>query len=163
MGVPVSAPFENARKTIKAAGLWDGRELSPFSKKDWAKTGLKWPEFEKRALAAASGDFRKLQIGFKRDRRKVIEYAELTSAEGLVASGVLAPELGPTFSDTLGDVLLFVVPSRNRAFVFPQLAPDVSRYSGLVWEAYRESSFPVSVELFEWRKGIIRAVGLFEP
>ena len=93
----------------------------------------------------------------------VIEYAELSSAEGLVSSAVLAPEFGERFEDTLGEVLLLAVPSRSRAFVFPQLASDVSRYSNLVWNAYRETAYPVSVELFEWRKGVLRAVGLFEP
>jgi len=163
MGSTVSVPVENARKTVKVAGVWDGGQLVPFSKKDWEKTGPSWPAFEKKAMVAASEDFKKLQISFKRDGRMVIEYAELFSVEGLVASGVLAPEMGVRFTDTLGDVLLFAVPSRHRAFVFPQLASDVSRYSGMVWEAYRESSFPVSVELFEWRKGEIKAVGLFEP
>jgi hypothetical protein len=161
MGGPVSELRENAQKTVTVAGFWDGNQLAPFSKKDWSKLDVKWPAFEKKAQSSASADFQKMKVSFKRDRRMVIEYAELFSPEGLVSSAVLAPEIGERFGDTLGEVLLFAVPSRSRAFVFPQLGSDVSKYSGLVWDAYRETSFPVSVELFEWRRGSIRAVGLF--
>lgn len=163
MGAPISSTLENAQKTLKVAGVWDGNGLAAFTKKEWSKLGLNWTEVENKARKTASDDFRKLTISFKRDRRMVVEYAELFSSEGLVSSGVLAAEMGERFADTLGDDLLFVVPSRYRAFVFPKLGPDVSKFSGLVWSAYRENSYPVSVELFEWRKGNIRAVGLFEP
>ena len=163
MRPPVSAPVENAQKTLKAAGIWDGNQLAAFPQKDWSKLGLQWAEFEKRASDTASADFQKIQISFMRDGKKTIEYAEMSSKEGLVSSGILAPELGEKFADTLGDVLLVAVPSRHRAFVFPRFGPDVSRFSGLVWGAYRESSYPVSVELFEWRKGTLRAIGCFEP
>ena len=163
MGASVSCPIENAQKTVKVAGVWNGSQLTPFAKKDWAKLGLQWMAFETKTRAAASEDFQKLQISFKRDKRKVIEYAELNSEEGRVCSGVLASELGEKFEDTLGDVLLVAVPSRFRAFLFPKLGSDVSKYSDLVWSAYRETSYPVSVELFEWDKGKLRAIGLFEP
>jgi hypothetical protein len=163
MGAPISETIQNAQKTVKAAGVWDGNQLAALTKKDWSKLDLKWLEFGKIARTAASADFQKLQVSFKRDRRMVIEYAELFSSDGLVSSAVLAPEMGVKFEDTLGEVLLFAVPSRSRAFVFPQLGSDVSKYSALVWDAYRETAYPVSVELFEWRKGTIRAVGLFEP
>jgi predicted Rdx family selenoprotein len=93
----------------------------------------------------------------------VIEFAELSSEQPLVASAVLAQELGSRFAETLGEVLLLAVPSRYRAFVFPQHGRDPSQYAGMVWEAYRETAYPVSVELFEWRNGRIKAVGAFEP
>jgi hypothetical protein len=32
----------------------------------------------------------------------------------------------------------------------------------MVHAAYRASSNPISVELFEWDKGVIKAVGVFE-
>jgi len=163
MGAPISSSVENAQKTVKVAGVWDGNLLAALTKKEWSKLGLKWTEVENKARKTASNDFQKLTISLKRDRRMVVEYAELSSSDGLVSSGVLAAEMGERFADTLGDDLLFVVPSRYRAFVFPKLGPDVSKFSGLVWSAYRESSYPVSVELFEWRKGTIRAVGVFEP
>lgn len=163
MGAPISAPIENAQRTIRAAGYWDGSQFKAFDRKLWGLLNLDWPKFESKAKRANSEDLKKLQVHFKRDKRLVIEYAEITSDEGLVSSGVLAPEFGERFEDTLGDVLLLAVPSRSRAFVFPQVASDISKYSGLVWSAYRETAYPVSVELFEWRKGAMRAVGLFEP
>lgn len=163
MGAPVSNPIEHAKKTVKVAGVWTGSQLTPFEKKDWAKLGLPWTAFESKTRAAASEDFQKFQISFKRDNRKVIEFAELNSNEGLVCSGVLAGELGEKFEDTLGEGLLLAVPSRFRAFLFPKLGSDVSKYSDLVWSAYRETAYPVSVELFEWNKGNIRAIGVFDP
>jgi hypothetical protein len=163
MGAPISAPVENAQRTVRAAGYWDGSQLKAFDRKRWGLLRLNWPIFETKARGANSGDFQKLQVHFKRDKRMVIEYAEITSDEGLVSSGVLAPEFGEKFQETFGDVLLLAVPSRSRAFVFPQLASDVSKYSGLVWSAYRETAYPVTVELLEWKKGTLRAVGLFEP
>lgn len=163
LGAPVSAPVSNAERTIWAAGRWEENQLAVYTKKDWVKLGLKWGDFEKKAREKASEDFKTLNIVYKRDRKMVIEYAELISVEGVVSSALLSPEFGARFEDTLGEVLLFAVPSRTRLFVFPQLGADIARYSDLVWSAYRETSHPVSVEVFEWRKGEVRAVGIFEP
>ena len=159
---PVSSLIPQAQRTVLAAGRWTGTELLAFTAKDWKNTGLSWEKLDAEARRAASIELKHLVPTYKRDRREVIEYAELFSPEGYVPSAILAPELGDTFADTLGEVLLFAVPSRHRAFIFPQLGGDTSKYSGLVWGAYRETSVPVSVELFEWRNGTIRAIGLFE-
>ena len=124
--------------------------------------GLSWEKLDSGARRAASIELKQIVPSYKRDRRDVIEYAELFSPNGYVSSAILAPELGDTFADTLGEVLLFAVPSRYRAYIFPQLGGDISKYNSLIWGAYRETPEPVSVELFEWRNGKIRAIGLFE-
>ncbi len=163
MAPALSAPVENAQRTVLAGGRWDGTNLVAFTRKEIEASRMQWQTLESETRIAAANDFQKVQVTYKRDQRKVIEYAELQSKEPLVASAILAPELSTTFADSLGEVLLVVVPNRNHAFIFPQLGPDVSRYSALVWNAYRESAYPVSVELFECRNGVLRAVGLFEP
>jgi uncharacterized protein YtpQ (UPF0354 family) len=162
LGAPVSAAVENAQRTVRAGGYWEDGKLIGYTKKEWGNLNLKWETFEKKAREKSSEDFRTLQVAYKRDNRMVIEYAELTSDDGVASSAVLAPEFGEKFEDTLGEVLLLAVPSRTRVIVFPQLGTDISRYSEMVLSAYRETSHPVSVEVFEWRKGKIRAVGVFE-
>ncbi len=159
---PATAPIPNAQRTVLGAGNWNGSQLVPFTRSEWAALGATWKTVETKTRSAASEDFKKLSVKHKRDRKNVIEYVELSSPEGLVPSAILAPELGGKFADTLGEVLLFAVPSRSRAFLFPEFGTDISKFSGLIWDAYRETPYPVSVELFEWRKGTIQAVGLFE-
>jgi hypothetical protein len=92
----------------------------------------------------------------------VIQYAELSSAQPIVASAVLAPKFLPLFKDTLGDSVLVVVPNRYTAFVFPQLATRYQEYFPLVFAAYGETAYPVSVEVFEFSAKGIRAVGVFD-
>ncbi len=159
---PASQAVPNAQKTVLAAGQWDGAQLTAFTPKEWAKLGTTWKAFEAATRAGASADFKSLEITFKRDKRNVIQYAELTSKEGLVPSAILAPELGRKFETTIGEVLLIAVPSRSKAYVFPEFGGDIAKFSDLVWDAYRETPYPVSVEVFEWRKGILKAVGSFE-
>jgi hypothetical protein len=66
------------------------------------------------------------------------------------------------FADTLGDRVLLVVPSRYRAYVFPKLASRYLEYTPMVFEAYRATEFPVSVELFELGADGMKAVGIYE-
>ena len=159
----VHGPVPGAQGTVFAGGFWDGAQLVPFERSQWAALALSWGGFESAAKGKAEGDLAGVSVRFERDKRRVIQFAELSSEQPLVASAVLAPGLGARFSDTLGEVLLLAVPSRYRAFVFPQHGRDPSQYAGMVWAAYRESAYPVSVELFEWRNGRIKAVGAFEP
>ena len=159
----VHALVPGAQGTVLAAGFWDGAQLVPFERSHWEGQALKWSDFEPTARLKAAGDLAGVSVRFQRDKRRVIEFAELSSEQPLVAAAVLAPGLGNRFSDTLGEVLLLAVPSRYRAFVFPQHGRDPSQYAGMVWAAYRETAYPVSVELFEWRGGRLKAVGTFEP
>lgn len=159
----VHATVPGAERTVLAGGFWDGSQLVPYVREQWAVKGRSWAEFEAAARLKAEEELVGVTVRFQRDRRRVIEFAELSSEHPLVASAVLAPGLGHRFSETLGEVLLLAVPSRYRAFVFPQHGGDPAQYAGMVGAAYRETAYPVSLELFEWRKGKIRAVGTFEP
>ena len=159
----VHSPVADAQTTVFAGGFWDGSQLVPFGRSQWGGLALNWGGFESAARARAGEDLAGVSVRFERDKRRVIEFAELSSDQPLVASAVLAPNLGARFSDTLGEVLLLAVPSRYRAFIFPKHGRDPAQYAGMVWAAYRETAYPVSVELFEWRSGRIKAVGAFEP
>src|SRR5262249_4664707 len=112
--------------------------------------------------ANAATDLETLKPRYTRDRKKVIQYAELRSPQPIVASAVLAPKFLSLFKDTLGDAVLVVVPNRFTAFVFPQLATNYQEYSPMVFEAYHETAYPISVEVFEFSAAGIRAVGVYE-
>ena len=79
-----------------------------------------------------------------------------------MASAVLAPRFLALFRQTLGDTVLVVVPNRYTAFVFPQLATHYQEYYPMVFAAYRETAFPISVEVLEFSAAGIRAVGVYE-
>ena len=158
----VTSPVEAAQRTVRCAGRWDGTDLTPVTRLDWLASGMSWLDLESAVLLAAASDLQNCSIGFKRDKRNIIECAELQSATPLVSSAVLAPGFASRFSETLGDSLLLTVPSRNKAFVFPKFGPDISRYSDMILNIYRESTYPVSVEVFELRGNSLRCVGILE-
>lgn len=162
MAPPISAPVEGAQRSVLCGGRWDGAQLVPFTRLQWRDIGLNWAHLEKIARKASAEDLLQCAVTFKRDKRQVIEFAEVGCPLPLVASGVLAPEFASRFAETLGEVLHLAVPNRHKAFVFPQLGSDLTRYSDLVLNAYRDSTYPVSVELFELRNGILRGSGIFE-
>ena len=162
LGAPVSAPVANAQRTVLAGGRLEGGQFVGFTQKEWQRMRLSWRGLEVLAKAGAEADFKRVELIFVRDKRRVIEFVEMRSKELLVASAILAPQLSANFVDTLGEELLVAVPSRSRAFIFPKHGLDLSKYSGMIWEAYGETAYPVSVELFEWRSGVLKAVGMFE-
>lgn len=158
MRAPVVLPIAGAQRTEIALGRLTTEGLEPFTKAVTA-TG---EELLAVGCANAAADLATLVPRYARDRRKVIQYAELHSTQPIVASAVLAPKFLPLFKDTLGDSVLVVVPSRYTAFVFPQLATHYQEYYPMVFAAYGETAYPVSVEVFEFSARGIRAVGVFD-
>ena len=156
MRAPVTLPIAGAQRTEIALG-----RLTP----DGFETTTNYPAREQLFTSGrenAAADLAPLKPRYVRDRHKVIQYAELHSTQPIVASAVLAPKFLALFKDTLGDSVLVVVPSRYTAFVFPQLATRYQEYYPMVFAAYAETAFPVSVEVFEFSPSGIRAVGVFE-
>jgi hypothetical protein len=149
MHAPVTAPIKGAKKTEIAGGLMGTDGLAVLPKAEFAALGIPWEKFTARARENAAADFAELQPRFERDAKKVIVYAALESTKPIVASAVLAPKFLESFKETLGDTVLVVVPNRFTAFVFPKLASRYGEYSPMVFRAYRETPWPVSVEVFE--------------
>ncbi len=157
------APVVAARKTVVAAGrVEESGELVAFSAADWAAQKVEWAAFWEGAQRNALEDFRKAEIRFERDAKRVIRYAEILSKEGRASSLVFAPGFAAHFADAMGESFWVAVPSRFQCFVFPKLAGDVARYAPLVHEAYRATAYPVSVELLECEQGGLWAAGVFE-
>ena len=159
-GVQVQVP--DAKKTLLTAGVYKEGEFTAFNKKEWEGFSMAWDFFAKVARANTVKDWDAQEIRLRRDRRDVVLYAEIFSRNGSTGCCVLSDEFGSRFLETMGEVFLFAIPSRYQCFVFPKLGGNVSAYSEMVHAAYRASAHPISVELFEWEKGQIRAVGLFE-
>ena len=158
----VQVPVPEAKKTLLTAGVYREGEFTAFNKKEWEEFSIGWDVFAKAARANVAQDWEAQEIRLRRDRRDVVLYAEILSRNGTTGCCVLSDEFGPRFLETMGEVFLFAIPSRYQCFVFPKLGGNVSAYSEMVHSAYRATAHPISVELFEWEKGEIRAVGLFE-
>lgn len=157
-----SGSVKGAERTLLAGGLWDGSELRAFSKMEWASLGVDWEQFERKARAQSTQDLARMEIRLDRDKRQVIRFAELRCREPLVASAVLAPGFVERFAEILGESVYVAVPSRYQAFVFPKLVGDPRQYAHLVLKGYRDTIYPVSLELFETFYGGLRAIGLFQ-
>lgn len=151
-----------AQRTAFAPVVVDREEYLPPPRKVVAPFGDIWSEVREQAARAAAADLATLTPRYTRNRKDVIQYAELRSDRPLVASAVLAPKFLALFADTLGEKVLLVVPSRFQAFVFPALASNYQDYWPMVFEAYRATPWPVSVEVFEVSREGLRAVGVYQ-
>lgn len=158
MRAPVTLPIVAAERTEIAFGRLtaDGLEVFPKGSAEADEALFST------ARDHAATDLATLKPRYVRDRHQVIQYAELTSTQPIVASAVLAPKFLPLFKDTLGETVLVVVPNRYTAYVFPRLATRYREYFPMVFAAYGETAYPVSVEVFEFSVNGIRAVGVFD-
>ena len=146
---PVVGPIAGAKRTVIAAGTRRDGEFAGLTAQEYAALALSWDQFFARARGNADADLAELKPRYERDAKKVIVYAALESKQPIVAGAVLAPKFLEMFKETLGDTVLVVVPNRFTAYVFPKLASHYAEYAPLVFRAYRETAWPVSVEVFE--------------
>ena len=156
----VSFPISGARHTLLVPGYLADGDPHYFSKKDWEALGLTWDAF--RGRAAQNATQKKVAAQLIRDRNKVVQYAAVSSDDPLTATMILAPSFLKTFKDIFGPTLLVALPNRFTVYVFPDLASGYKDYSSLVIQAYQDSAYPVSLEVFEISPAGIRAVGAFE-
>jgi hypothetical protein len=152
----------HAERTVLAPIVIDGGDYLFPSRKIWDQFHLTREEIERRAMAAAAADLASLHPRYERNRKKVIEFAVLSSERPIVAGAVLAPKFLDLFRDTLGEKVLVVVPNRFTAYVFPALASDYEDYYPMVDEAYHSTAWPISVEVFEVSAQGWRAVGVYQ-
>ncbi len=158
-----SAPVTAAQRTDFAGGVASEDGVITFSRAQWEGLGISWDDFFTKARAQSASDLASLKPKFVRDRRtKVIEYATLCSEQPIIATAVLAPKFLALFADTLGPTVLVAVPNRYTAFVFPKLASNYETLAASVIAAYHATVYPVSLEVFEFGPGGIRAVGAYE-
>jgi hypothetical protein len=152
----------HAQRTVFAPAQRAGNEYLFPTRQQFTALNLDWSKVRTVAAAGADADLASLEPRYVRDGKKVIRYAELRSDRPIVASAVLSAKFLALFKDTLGDKLLVAVPNRFTAFVFAPLASNYQQYTPMVYEAYRATAFPVSVELFELSAEGLKAIGSYE-
>ena len=158
----VTWPIPGAERTVIAPVVVDGAEYLFPSRKIWDQFHVDRAEIQRRGEIAAAADLATLTPHYERNRKQVIEYAELRSNRPIVASAVLAPKFLDIFRDTLGEKVLVVVPNRFVAYVFPALASNYADYYPMVYEAYHATAWPISVELFQVSASGWQAVGVYQ-
>lgn len=119
-------------------------------------------KFLKTARKNASAELKKLTPEFIRDRKKVIEFATLTSDSPLTASVVLAPDFLKMFEEMLGPKIIVAIPNRYTVYIFPALASHYREYATMILEDYRATPYPVSMEAFELSADGLRTVGVYQ-
>jgi hypothetical protein len=158
----VTWTIPGAERTVLAPVVIDGDDFLYPPQKIIEKFHVQPADIQERAIPAAIADLATLKPRYERDRKQVIQYAELHSARPIVASAVLAPKFLDMFKDTLGEKVLLVVPNRFTAYVFPALASNYQDYSPMIYEAFRATAWPVSVEVLEVSAQGLRAVGVYQ-
>jgi hypothetical protein len=151
-----------AKRTVLAPVVVDGADYLFPSREIWERFHLDRKEIQRRGDIAAAADLASITPRYERNRKDVIEYAELSSDHPIVASAVLAPNFLDLFRDTLGEKVLVVVPNRFRAYVFPTLASDYQDYFPMVSEAFHDTAWPISVEVFEVSAAGWKTVGVYQ-
>jgi hypothetical protein len=158
----VAASIPGAKKTLLAAGFLSPRGLEPCRKGALEQLRLTWDEFFAKARLKAAADLAQLQPRFERNSKQVIVYGALESPRPIVASAVLAPGFLELFKDVLGEKILVVVPNRFTAYVFPRLASEHQAFAPMIFRAFRETPWPVSVEMFEVSAAGWKCIGAYE-
>lgn len=158
----VAFEIPNAQRTVLAPALWKNDEYLFPTRKYFESLNVDIAAIRQLAAQAATADLAVLTPRYERNRKQVIQYAELKSDRPIVATAVLAEKFLEIFRDTLGEKVLLVVPNRFTAYVFPVLASNYQDYSPMVFEAFRATAWPVSVEVFEVSVAGLRAVGVYE-
>lgn len=158
----VAFDIPNAQRTVLAPARVVRDEYVFPTRKNFDALNVDAPTLRRLAAEAATADLATLKPRYERNRKQVIQFAELKSDRPIVASAVLAPKFLDLFKDTLGEKVLLVVPNRFTAYVFPALASNYQDYSPMVFETFRATAWPVSVEVFEVSADGMRAVGVYQ-
>jgi hypothetical protein len=158
----ITLPLSGADRTVVCAGFVEEDGLRAMTKEEFAGMGIEIERFTARARQNAVADLATLKPRYERNRKKVIEYAELRSDRPIVAAAVLAPTFLALWKDTLGEKVLVVVPNRFTAYVFPAIAGHHADYAPMVLEAFGATAWPISIEVFEVSADGIRCMGRYE-
>ena len=123
---PVANPIPGAERTEWVAGL-PGRGRPGL----FLEAGFCGVENHSRGLrepgaAECHGGSSDAAPAYTRNRKKVIEYAELHSDQPIVASAVVAPGFLKLFKDTLGEKVFVIIPNRFKPTFSPR-SPAITR------------------------------------
>lgn len=157
----VSFPIPGAERTVLVPAYMDAlNEPVYLTKQQFAALGVDYAGFLKQSLANATE--KKVKAEFVRDEKQVVKYATIESDSPLTATMVLSPEFLKTFADVFGDKPLVALPNRFTVYIFPKLASDYKKYAEMVISDYKNSAYPVSLEVFEVSSEGLKAVGTYD-
>lgn len=158
----ITRKIPGSDRTIIAPAIYENGELKYLTRADRVRYNISLTRLEEVARKKAAEELAKLKPVYVKDDEGVIHYAILDSESPFVASTVLCPEFGELFADTLGPDLLVAIPCRFRVYVFPTLPGAYEAMTDYVLGDFHASTYPVSPELFEWKNGSVKAIGLYE-
>ena len=160
----VSVLLPGARKTYASAAVMKGIGFRSYTRDEFRREYAGgWKAFYQAGLEAAAEHLKTLKPTYKRDSKRVIEYAILESEHPLTATTVLLPEFADQFRETLGSQLYVVMPSRYTVLVFPKLATTIKDYTETLTDLYKDAIYPASAEIFEITEEGLRIFGAFSP
>lgn len=157
----IRRPVAGSERTIVTVAREVDGEVVPLTREQ--KRGIPGT-FDKIAGEAeknASALLATMEPELVRDRRGVIEYAVIQSDNHRTASTVFAPDFGEKFAETIGPELFVAIPNRFQVFVFSRQDLAHLRMGEAIISGYLSSNYPVSREIFEWRNGRLRSLGLY--
>jgi hypothetical protein len=158
----VALPISGSKRAELTPVLWKNGEIVFPKKSEFDALNVDMKTILQLARQRASDELKKLTPEFTRNRKKVIEFATLSSDSPLTASVVLSPDFLKMFAETLGPKVIVAIPNRFNVFVFPALASNYRDYAPMIADAYRASSYPVSMEAYEVSAEGLKTIGLYE-
>ena len=160
----VSVLLPSARKTSFSAAKKGKVGYRHYRREEFrAEYPGGWKAFYIEGLEAARAHLKTLKPTYKRNSKRVIEYAMLKADHPLTATIIILPEFRELFAETLGEQLFIVVPSRDTVMVFPKLATSMPDYTEVLTDLYKDAIYPGSAEIFEVTKDGFRVYGAFSP
>ena len=158
----VSWAIPHAQRTVLAACFVLEGEPVYFSRKDFDELGLDWDRFARQARDNGGTDLEGLKPKYVRDKKQVIEYAQIKSDRPFAAAAVLAPKFLNLFEGVFGSTVLVAIPNRHTVYVFPKLASAYQEYAPMILDDYHGALNPVSTEVFEIGPNGMKAIGIYE-
>jgi hypothetical protein len=133
-----------------------------FSKSKWQAQKYDWNDYLSEAAKIADTLVDAIEPKFYRDSRGVIEYAEITHKDPFLSSIVISKRFLPRFEREFGNRIQVIILGRNRLFLFPADGGKLETYGPSLANAYRETEFQVSLEIFLVDESGFRVVGEIE-
>jgi|GEM_PF-421138 len=158
----INGPIEGAKTTKMAAHYEWSFGVRPFTKKTWKERHLDWETFFPVAQQVADAVAANLEPKLVRDHRGIALYAIIADEDPFLTSAILSPKLRERFEESLGDRIHALLLERNRIYLFPATGGSLADFGPALVEQYRQSQFPVSLEIFLIDRSGFRVVGELE-
>jgi hypothetical protein len=98
-------------------------------------------------------------VQYFRDRQGQVEYAAINGSDPCVASLLLLPSFYKRFEPVFGRGFRVVAPDQFTLFLFPAEGNTLDQFTRPLAEQYADSSYPVSLEVFEIGEKGVKVVG----